>query len=262
MIVSLQSYFRDHPEYRWSEDERKTQIRIQSDFAKDARDRNLDPMVVVQGGDISYASTGIGNNIAYGASVKNMYQMESCNQFTADSNVNIHCIASAPDAAEEMGFEVAMYFQSLRSNIGNILQLQNISMPRQSKPQQMGGEEWAGNFDSVVSFSYSFAIRRKHTPVDPGELLKAIEFYLEHEPTVPREGDKDKDGKPINTSEKGGTNTGGNNGNWGGTGLHDTSKLPSGSTTDGIDDGSITLTLNINKDTISEEQALPSPPKT
>lgn len=223
---------------------------IQSDLALDSRYQNVDPIIVVEGGGINYSQLGTTNNMI-NFSFDNLYQMHSYHQFLAESTINIHCIASASDAAEELGFEVAMVVQSMKLISGEMLQFQSMSMPQQSKAQMMGRNEWAGKFDSVVSFQYSFAIKRKHTPVDPGELLKEIEFYFNHPTDTPMPGDKDQEGNPINTGDTGGTNTGGNNGNWGGDG-------GTGHSEDGeqdfVDDGWVEIKMKITQDTITGEQ--------
>jgi hypothetical protein len=237
-----------HPEYPWNPDRGKTALFIQSDFAKDAKHQNVDPIIVVEGSGINYSQTGLTNNMA-NFTVDNLYQMQTHHQFLAESSINIHCMCTSSDAAEELGFEVAMFVQSLRLIAAEMIQFQHITMPQQSKAQAVARNDWTGKFDSIVSFGYSFALRRRHTPVDKGELLKMIEFYLTHPLDTPMPGDKDAEGNPVNIGNepgnKGGTNTGGQNGNWGGTGgTNDEANA------DGIDDGYVTLEMKISKDDI------------
>lgn len=223
---------------------------IQSDFAKDSRYQNIDPILVVEGGNITYSQSGLTNNMISMAS-PNLYQTTTEHQFLAESTINIHCICSASDAAEELGFEVAMFAQSMRLVAAEMLQVQNISMPQQSKAQMMGGNDWGGKFDSVVSFGYSFALRRRHKPVDPGELLKIIEFYMTHPLDTPLPGQLDANGNPVVPGQKGGTNTGGQNGNWGGEGgVNDTP----GNVADGLDDGWATIELKVSNTEVTGEQ--------
>lgn len=177
-IVALQNYFKDHPEYKWSPDTNKTDLYIRTDYAEDARYQNIDPQIVVEGGSIRYSSSSIGNNIA-DYNIINSYQTETYHQFLAESNINIHCLASSSDTAEELGFEVAMFMQSLKNLTATVLQIQNMSMPQQSKPQLTSRTEAAGKYDSVVSMSYSFALMRKYTPLDAGTILNGITVYID-----------------------------------------------------------------------------------
>ena len=244
-IVTLQRYFSTHPEYTWTPDRSKTELFIQSDFAEDTRLQNIDPILVVEGSGVSYQNNGTTNNLANFDVVK-MYQLETYHQFLAEGSINIHCIAAASDAAEELAFEVAMFVQSMRMFAGEMLQLQQITMPQQSKAQLMNRDEWSGNYDSVVSFGYSFAIRRKHTPVDPGEILKEIEAYIH----TPNKDKTDAEGKPINnTGETGGTSTGGQSGNWGGNGGSDPVHG-----VDGVDDGWVSIALKVSNESITGDQ--------
>lgn len=164
-------------EYPWTSDRAKTTMLIQSDFAEDAKYPNVDPCIVVEGGGISYTNDSIGNTA--GMDVYKLAYVQQYYQFLARSTINIHCIAGSDDAAEELGFEVAMFMQSMRPISAVMLELQEFSMPSQSKPQLMTRAEWSGKYDSVVTVGYAFALRRKHTPIDIGELLADIQLEIE-----------------------------------------------------------------------------------
>lgn len=184
------------------------------------------------------------NNLA-GFTRDNLYQLNSYHQFTVESSINIHCIATTASTAEELGFEVAMLLQAMRLISGEMLELQYMGMPSQSRAQTIAHRDWSGKYNSVVSFRYVFTVKRKHTPIDPGELLKEIEINFEN-PSLPKPGDVDQEGNPINNGGKGGTNTGGNNGNWGGNG-----GINGG---DGIDDGWVNIKLKVTNESIEGSQ--------
>ena len=234
-IVALQRYFANHPEYPWKQDRSETQIFIQPDMAEDVRERNINPAIIVESSGHRYGNESIGN-VAHAAQYKEAY-VEEIFQFLVEGSINIHCLAESDDAAEELGFEVAILMQSLRQTAAEIMQIQTLSMPQQSKPQLIQRDTWAGHYDCVVSFGYSFAVRRKHTPIDKGVLLNEINSYIGLEPPTLQPG----------TGETGGTNTGGQNGNWGGTG-----GILGG---DGVDDGITELKITVSNTEITGEQS-------
>lgn len=229
VIVALQKYFINHTEYPWQSDRSKTSIFIQADYAEDTREHNVNPMIVVESTGISFSSDSTGGNLAHLDRYKEAY-VEEYFQFLANGGLNIHCIAEGDDAAEELGFEVAMFITSLKPTLADILQIQYLSMPSQSKPQVVRRDDWQGEYDCIVSFNYAFAIKQRHIPIDKGELLADILFYLDPSNITLQEG----------TGELGGTSTGGQNGNWGGTG-----GINPAEGTDGVDDGTVTLQISV-----------------
>lgn len=235
VIVALQRYFANHPEYPWKKDRSETQIFIQPDMAEDVRERDINPSIIVESSGHRYGNDAIGN-VAHATQYKEAY-VEQTYQFLVEGSISVHCLAESDDAAEELGFEIAIFLQSLRPTVAEILQVQTWSMPQQSKPQLIQHDTWAGHYDSIVSVGYSFAIRRKHTPIDKGVLLTEINSYL----------DLDNPTLQPGTGETGGTSTGGQNGNWGGTG-----GINGG---DGVDDGIIQLKFTVTNTEITGEQS-------
>ena len=121
-----------------------------------------------------------------------------------------------------------------------MLNIQYFAMPSQSKSTMIFRGNWEGKYDSVVSIGYSFALRTLHTPLDTGTLLADINTYLTLPVAVAAPG-----------GVVGGTNTGGESGNDGGTGVAIGTPVPTDTTTDFIDDGKVTLKINVNADTTS-----------
>ena len=234
VIVALQRYFANHPEYPWVADRSATSIFIQADMAEDARETNINPAVIVESSGLQYSNDSIGN-AAYFAQYKQAY-VEEYYQFLARGSFSVHCLAESDDASEELGFEIAMFLQSLKPTVGEILQLQEFSMPSQSKPQLVQHDTWAGHYDTIVSVNYSFAIKRKHTPIDKGVLLTEINTYLNTPDPVVTPGN----------GEQGGTYTGGENGNYGGKG-----GLSGG---DGVDDGVVNLAIRVSSTDVEVEE--------
>lgn len=233
-MAALRNYFTNHSEYPWLIDRAKTSIFIQTDYAEDSREHNVNPMIIVESSGVQYSNDAIGN-VAHVQQYKEAY-VQTWFQFLTRGSINIHCIAEGDDASEELAFEVAMLLQSIKSLAGEILELQELTMPVQSKPQVIQRGNWQGEYDSVVSVNYAFAIKRRHVPIDKGALLSDIYFYLDPTDITLQPG----------TGETGGTNTGGQNGNYGGTG-----GINPEEGIDGVDDGFVTLQISVNEKEIT-----------
>lgn len=265
IISALKKYFTGHSEFPWTNDPATSNLAILSDYPEDNQQEVKVPTLVVQGGDVAFNQDGIGNmqhllpwqeRNTSGDIITKYAFIEEWLQFTLQSTVQIHCLTNSRDSADELGFEVGIFMVHLKHQLGDILQLQYLSMPQQTAPHVIAREGWTGTWDSTVALQYTFTLRRKHQPVDLGEPLRSIETTLD--PVHPKgtpppsAGDKDHNGNPINTSDTGGTGTGGENGNWGGKGGVSTDE-----TADCIDDGWITLRFRVRDDTVTGQQLLP-----
>lgn len=223
--MALRNYFKKHPEYPWQEDRNKTQIFIQAGNAEDVPEHNINPAVIVENGSTTqFDNTALGTNYSAMTSYKMAYT-EFLSSFLVRGSVQIHCIAEAEDASEELAYEIALFMQSLKHISGLVLQLQELSAPAMSVPQRINGGTWSGNYDTVIMVSYAYSIKQKFTPIDLGPLLKDIQTML------------DNDGDSGFKGGVGGTNTGGQSGNWGGTG-----KKGGG---DSYDDNNVTLKFDV-----------------
>lgn len=266
-ICFLQNYFRDHPEYVWNPDTSLTNIDIAPEHAEDDQLQKGKPQIVVANGPSMISPTSgfnsgtsrVYNQLGYmdNKLVEKEYIWDMKQQFLISSSTNIHVYSLTKDDADELAYEVAIAMELCRPLIANILQIQNIGDAQISPAQSVGQTGWNSQFMAVVSFSYSYTLARMWQPVDSGELLRNIQTVLTpaNKETTPQPGDKDEKGNDINIGEVGGTNTGGQNGNWGGTG-----GVSKDYTADGIDDNVVNLRFKVTKNDISGYQ--PGEPET
>ncbi len=265
-LCFLQNYFRNHAEYVWDPDVSLTQIDIAPEYAEDDNLQKGMPLIVVENGPTMISPAGFNsgtdrvfNQLGYvnGKLVEKEYVWDMKQQFNINSSTSIHVHSPNKDDADELAYEVAIAIELCRPLIANILQIQNISDAQISPAAKTGQTGWNSQFMSMVSFSYSYTLARIWQPVDSGELLKSIETVLTpvNGGTTPKPGDKDEKGNDINIGNVGGTNSGGQNGNWGGTG-----GVSSDYTADGIDDNVVNLRFKVTKDSTKGYQ--PGEPET
>lgn len=265
-LCFLQNYFRNHVEYVWNPDASLTQIDIAPEYAEDDNLQKGMPLIVVENGPTMVSPAGFNggtdrvfNQLGYvnGKLIEKEYIWDMKQQFNINSSTSIHVHSPNKDDADELAYEVAIAIELCRPLIANILQIQNISDAQISPAAKTGQTGWNSQFMAMVSFSYSYTLARMWQPVDSGELLKSIETVLTpvNGGTTPKPGDKDEKGNDINIGNVGGTNSGGQNGNWGGTG-----GVSSDYTADGIDDNVVNLRFKVAKDSTKGYQ--PGEPET
>lgn len=255
--LALQQYFITHPEYPWSPEDSKTQIDITPDYVEDDNIQKGLPLVIVQNGPINIEPAGVATGAYYTgpqASIDNGIRKEKEGiwdtklQFTISSYTQIQVISMAKDDADEIAFSVAMFMLMLKYDVANIIQIQNIGSPSVNPAQQMEQVGWTGKYMATVSVPYVFTLARVWQPLDSGILLRAIETEMTpvNGGKVPEAGDTDFKGNKINIGETGATNTGGQNGNWGGQGGISENN-PVG---DGMDDNCVELRFRVSADEI------------
>lgn len=234
-ILALQKYFSTHPEYPWSPDDSKTQLDLAVDFdEEDFKQKGL-PLVVVQNGPSMISPAGVGSGTQFtgprqelkdGIRTELQGIWDRKATYVINSSVNIRIVAGSKDDVEELSFEVALFLLSLKYTIANVLQIQNIGSPQIQPPQPIKQDGWSNVYAAHIYVDYSYILSRIWQPVDYGPVLKSIETVMtpvnkkwdKNESKVPEIGDTDEHGNPVNLGEKGGTNTGGQNGNYGGIG--------------------------------------------
>lgn len=258
--LALQQYFRTHCEYPWDPRDNITQCDITPDFIEDDNMQKGVPLIIVQNGPVSIEPAGFGNGLYHTNDrevILNGHRetkpgiQDSRLQFTVNSSTQVHVITQSKDDADELAFEISMFMLMLKYMVGNILQLQYVGSPQISPAQQMGQTGWIGRYMVSVHIPYAFTLVRRWMPLDEGVLLTAIETALTpvNNGESPKPGDLDENGNPINIGGVGGTNTGGQNGNWGGQG-----GVSSDYTADGIDDNWVNLRFKVTKDEIIAAQ--------
>lgn len=254
--LSLQQYFRTHPEYPWSPYDNKTLIDITPDYIEDDNMEKGLPLIIIQNGSSSLEPSGIGNGIYNSGGREILLNGEKTVkdgvwdtklQFTVNSHTQIQVIATSKDDVDELAFEIAMFMLMLKYSVANILQIQFVGNPQQSPAQQMTQVGWQGKYMATVMVPYTFTIARRWLPIDFGPVLAAIETELSpvNKGTTPKPGDVDFNGDPINIGGVGATNSGGQNGNWGGTGGVSTDYVA-----DGMDDNWAELRFKITENNI------------
>lgn len=267
-LLALQNYFTDHPEHPWHPDDSISKLSIATDFTEDARAQDSVPNIVVQNGPCTIDPAGFGSGV-YTGNPRQLYRdgktitqeaiMDYSMMFTIRSYSQIFAITFSKDDSDELAFEIALFMAMLKSDVANIIQLQNLESPQQSPAQQMTQVGWQGKYMASVTVPYTFILRRHWCPVDRGILLRAIETTMKPvnpSKDPPKPGDKDENGNDINIGDVGGTNTGGENGNWGGQGGISDDPL-----SDGIDDNIVNLRFRVREDTIEGYQPGESMPE-
>ena len=204
-IVALQQYFASHATYPWSRDQQKTAIAVQSAYAEDTREQNLLPGIFVETGSVSIGNETVGNLAHF--NVYHDYLIEQLVNLTINGSIAIHCVAESKIETAELAFEVAMFLQGVRTTLADMVQLQFLSTPSISASGIHSREGSVTTFDTVVSLNYAFTAQRKVTPIDRGVLLTEINTYINSPADIAAAG-----------GGIGGTNTGGQTGNWGGVG--------------------------------------------
>lgn len=170
---ALQYYFSDHPEYKWDPDRSKTQIFIQDEIAEDARHDSIIPTIVIENTGYNFSDDSIGSNLAH-VERHREYLHLSEHQYVVNGGINIHCLSQSSIDSEELAFEISFFILSLRWQLHTMFNMQKMSTPSQSKATGIQREGWYYHYNSVVSFSYSIAVRSKLTPVDNGPLLRDL----------------------------------------------------------------------------------------
>lgn len=250
--LALQQYFKTHAEYPWDPRDFVTQCDITPDFIEDDNMQKGVPLIIVQNGSVSIEPAGITSGMYHmadrevmldGVREKRPGVQDSQMQALVQSSTQIHVITQSKDDADELAFEIAMFLLGLKYSVANIIQLQFVGSPQISPAQQMGQTGWIGKYMVTVYIPYTFTVTRRWLPVDEGVLLASIETELTpvNKGKTPQPGDKDETGKPINIGGVGATNTGGQNGNWGGKG-----GVSKDYTADGIDDNWVNLRFKVS----------------
>lgn len=264
--LALQQYFRTHPEYPWSPYDNKTLIDITPDYIEDDDMEKGLPLIIVQNGPSSIEPAGVGTGMYSTGSRAVMLDnivthkdgvWDTKLQFTINSQTQIQVIATSKDDVDELAFDIAMFMLMLKYSVANILQLQFVGSPQQSPAQQMTQVGWQGKYMSSIIVPYTYTIARQWMPIDFGPVLTAIETAMTpvNKGTTPKPGDTDLKGNPINIGGVGATNTGGQNGNWGGTG-----GVSPDPVADGIDDNCVDLRFRVSADDASGYQpGVPEP---
>ena len=260
-LLALQHFFTNHPEHPWHPDDSISKLSIATDFTEDPRVQDSVPNIVIRNGPCTIDASGFGSGIYSARERQAIIEGQKVTQkaiwdykmdFTINSYTEISVISFSKDDSDELAFEVAMFMAMLKSYVGNILKLQNLGNPQQSPAQQMTQVGWSGKYMASVTVPYTFILCRHWNPVDAGILLRSVETIMKPvnpDRIPPKPGDKDEHGNDINIGEVGGTNTGGENGNWGGKG-----GISDDPNADGIDDNVVTLRFRAREDTIEGYQ--------
>ena len=256
-ILALQKYFSTHPEYPWSPEDSNTQIDLATDYdEEDFKQKSL-PLIVVQNGPTMISAAGVGTGTQYTGPRKELRDGELTElpgiwdrkaTYLINSSVNFRVVAGSKDDVEEIAFELGLFLMSLKYTVANVLQIQNIDSPQIQPPQPIKQDGWANQYVAHVYVSYSYILSRVWMPVDYGPLLTGIETKLtpvaskwdKNKSRVPEAGDVDEKGNPVNIGERGGTNTGGQNGNYGGIGGRSDDPVA-----DCVDDNTVELRLKV-----------------
>jgi hypothetical protein len=200
----LQYAFINHQNYPWNADRRTTQLVIQTAIAENSRETGIHPAIIVDQGQLSFNNDSIGNK-AYLERYKE-YLIKETISYTVSGNITMHCIGEAKISAENLAYEVSTFLVTARNSVGKILQLQNLSMPQQSRANPISREGGDTLYDCQVAVNYSYAVSSIVTPVDLGPLLTDVLAQPGIATPV------------IGGGGIGGTGTGGVSGNWGGDG--------------------------------------------
>ena len=229
-IVGLRRYFMDHKEYPFSDAERLSRITIQEGFDEDAVYENRIPAIIVETSGVRFNQEGIGNQMEM--LTINPYQAISMLGCTINGDIQISAIADSSIDSEELAWEVALWLMVAKNSVRDVFDMQFMSMPQLSAPSLTEKQGWNGTYTTTISVNYSFAVKMSCKPLDKGELLREIGFYLD---TYDPAASKNNGNTPnnVNTTDhwknpddhnggidhddpaNGGNNTGGNGGNGG-----------------------------------------------
>jgi hypothetical protein len=175
-IVNLQYLFKEHPDYPWKSDMSKTSIFIQGEYSEDARHQNILPGIIVETSGAVIATNGVGASMD-GVSIHKLYLTKTTHQFAVQSTMTIHILAESKIEVEELGFEVLLFVASLKTECGK-MGIGFIGEPTQTVARPLERQGQNNVYQSSVVFPFQFAVRREHTPIDPGLLLAEINTYL------------------------------------------------------------------------------------
>lgn len=180
-VINIQSLFKDHPEYKWEKDRSRTQIFIQSDLAEDTREQNIMPAVIVDSSGARIEPIGLNADMD-DMQVTRLYQIKTAHQMIITSNMQFHVIAESKVEAEDIGFQLLLFANSLRMEAGRMFGVNYVGACTQHPIQAIERQDLHNVYRSTVAFTYQFPVRVVHTPVDPGELLREINTYIDLPP--------------------------------------------------------------------------------
>ena len=214
-VLATQRAFAEHSMYPWNENRGTSKILIQSSMAEDAKESGIHPAIIIDSGNLNFNNDSIGNRSSV-ARYKE-YLIKEVLTYTVSGSITFTCRCESKIASENLAYELSSFLVITRNSIGKVLQLQQLSMPQQSKaiPVIISGGHTL--YEAHVQVGYNYVASTVVTPVDFGPLLADVISSISPNSPIPGAGGV------------GGTYTGGETGNWGGTGE------PGGG--DAIDDG-------------------------
>ena len=224
-VLAIQRAFAEHRLYPWTEDRSISKLYVQTSMAENAKESGIHPAIIIDSGNLSFNNDSLGNRAS--VEVHKMYLVKENLTYTVSGSIAFICRCESKISAENLAYELSSFLTIAKNSVGKVLQLQLLSMPQQSKAMPVSASGGSTLYEAQVQVSYSYAVNLEVTPVDLGPVLDDVLSQLS--PNSPIIGD----------GGVGGTFTGGQTGNWGGTGE------PGGG--DAIDDGDVAMAFSAKK---------------